>query len=109
FEQALLEFRLARLPGAAAEPVEHGFGSFGAIARQEFDVLDRQIESALAGIVDLEAVVRRSGGLDRLQADEAANAMIGMDDNVAGRKRRRFGDEVGSPLALLRPAHEAIA
>ena len=34
-EQPALQPRLARLPGAAAEPVEHGLGRLGAVARQQ--------------------------------------------------------------------------
>ena len=101
--------RLARLPGAAAELVERRFGRLRAVARQKLDVLDRQKELVVAGIVDFEAIMRRAGRLDRLQADEAADAVIGMDDEVAGRQRRRFGDEVGGALALLRAAHQPVA
>ncbi len=39
---AVLHPRLARLPGRAAEPVELGAGLIGAVAREEFDILDRQ-------------------------------------------------------------------
>ncbi len=89
--------------------VEHGFRPIRAVARQKLDVLDRQIEPAVAGIVDFQAVMRRAGGLDGLQPDEAADAVIGVDDDVAGRQRRRLGDEVGGLLALLGAAHQAVA
>ena len=39
---AVLHPRLARLPAAAAEPVELDVGLLGAVARQQLDVLDRQ-------------------------------------------------------------------
>ena len=39
---AALHARLARLPGAAAEPVEIDVGLFRAVARQQLDVFDRQ-------------------------------------------------------------------
>ena len=86
-----------------------GLGAVRAVARQQLDVLDRQEQPVVAGIVDLEAVMRRAGRLDRLQADEAADAVVGMDDDVAGRERRRLGDEVGGALALLRAAHQPVA
>ena len=55
--------------------------------------------------MDLQAVVRRAGGLDGLQADEAADAVIDMDDKVARRQGRRLGQHVlGSALALDAPA-----
>ena len=56
---ALLEAGLARLPGDAAELIEL-HGAFGrAVARQELDVLDRQIELGALRVGDLQAVVRR--------------------------------------------------
>ena len=81
--------RLARLPGGAAEPVELDAGLLRAVARQKLDVLDRQEQLVAAGVVDLEAVVRRAGRLDGVQADEAADAVIDMDDEVAGGEARR--------------------
>ena len=91
----LLQLGLARLPGAAAELVERAPRPIRAVARQKLDVLDRQEQPVVAGIVELEAIMRRAGRLDRLQADEAADAVVGMDDDVAGRERGRFGDEIG--------------
>ncbi len=58
--QPLLEPGLARLPGDAAELVELRIGLVGAVARQQLDVLDRQEQLVAAGIVQLEAVVRRA-------------------------------------------------
>ena len=63
---AVLDPRLARLPGDAAEPVELDAGLLRAVARQHLDVLDRQEQLVVAGIVDSQAVVRRAGDLDRL-------------------------------------------
>ena len=83
---AVLEFGLARLPAAAAEPVELDIGVVGAVARQQFDVLDRQEQLCLGGIVQLEAVMRRAADLQRLQADEAADAVLDMDHEIAGRQ-----------------------
>ena len=95
FEQALLQPGLARLPGAAAETVELRLGRIRTVARQKLDVFDRQIELAVGGVVDFEAVMRRADRLDGLQADEAADAVVGMHDDVAGRQRCRLGDEIG--------------
>ena len=38
----------------------------GAIARQEFDILDRQEQPVIAGIHDEETIMRRALHLDRL-------------------------------------------
>ena len=75
-----LAFRACQ--AAAAEPVERDLGVLGPVARQQLDVFDRQEQLVAAGIVDLQAVVRRAGGVDRLQADEAADAMVDMNDQV---------------------------
>ncbi len=53
--------------------------------------------------------MRRAERLDGLQPDEAADAVVGMDDDVAGRERRRLGDEVGGALALLGAPHQPVA
>ncbi len=44
--------------------------------------------------MDFEAVVRRAGGLDGAQADEAADAVIDVDDEIAGGEARHLGDEI---------------
>ena len=77
-------------------------GVLGAVARQKLDVLDRQIELVAAGVEDLEAVVRRAGGLDRLQPDEAADAVVDVDDEIARGERGDVGQEIGG--AALAPA-----
>ena len=106
---AILHARLARLPGGGAEPVELDAGLLRAVARQKLDILDRQEQLVAAGIVDLEAVVRRAGGLDGAQADEAADAVIDMHDDVAGGEARDLGDEVLRALRRPARANEAVA
>ena len=104
---ALLEPRLARLPARSAEPVE--FAGLRAVARQQFEILDRQEQPVAAGVVDLEAVVRRAGRLDRLQADEAPDAVVDVDDEIARRERARFGQHVLRAALALRLANEPVA
>jgi hypothetical protein len=106
---AALHARLARLPGAAAEPVEIDVGLLRAVARQKLDVLDRQEQLVAAGIVDFEAIVRRAGGFDRAQPDETPDAVIDMHDEVAGGEARHLGDEIlGSLRGPPRP-YQAVA
>ena len=81
---AVLQPRFARLPAAAAEPVELDIGLVGAEARQQLDVLDRQEQLGVGGIMQFEAVMRRAGDFQRLQADEAADAVLDMDHEIAG-------------------------
>ncbi len=106
---AILQLRFARLPAAAAEPVQLDLGLVGAVARQQFDVLDRQEKLGLVGIMQLEAVMRRAADFQRLQADEAADAVVDMDDNVAGGEARDLGDEVVELAACLARPHQAVA
>ena len=79
-----------------------------AIAAQELDILDRQIELVAARIMHFEAIVRLARRLDGREAGEAADAVVGMDHEVADREARHFGEHVA---AALRPrlAHQAIA
>ena len=106
---ALLDPRLARLPGDAAEPVELRPGLLGAVARQHLDILDRHEQAVVAGIEHLQAIVRRAGDTDRLQRLVAADAVLGMDDEVARREARRLGDEIVEVAAPARRARQPVA
>ena len=106
---AVLHPRLARLPGGAAEPVELDAGAFRAVARQQLDVLDRQEQLVAAGIVDFQAIVRRARRLDGAQADEAADAVIDVDDEIAGGQARHLGDEIFRALGLPARPHQPLA
>ena len=61
---AVLELGLARLPAAAAQPVQFDIGVVGAVARQQFDVFDRQEQLCFGGIMQFETVMRRAADLD---------------------------------------------
>ncbi len=104
---ALLEARLARLPARPAEPVE--FAGLRAVARQKFEVLDRQEQPVAAGVVDFEAVVRRARRLDRLEADEASDAVVDVDDKIARCQRARLRQYVMHPALALRFPDETVA
>ena len=98
---AALHARLARLPIAAAQPVELDARFLRAVARQQIDVLHRQEQLGAFGVMDLETIMRRAGRLDRLQAGEAADAVVDMHHQIAGRQAGHLGDEI------LRPPHGA--
>ncbi len=83
FEDALAHLRLALLPAAAAQAVELDSGVLGAVARQKFEVFDRQKQFRAFRVMQFKAIMRRAAGLDRLQADEAADAVVDMDDDIA--------------------------
>ena len=74
-----------------------------AVAGQDVDILDRHVELVAAGIFQRDAVVRRLADLDRGQPLVAADAMVGMDDEVARGERRQLGKEgVGALARFLR-------
>ncbi len=81
----------------------------GAVARQKLDVLDRQEQLVAAGVVQLEAVVRGAEHGDGLEAGEAADAVVGVHDEIADRKARRLGQHVDGRALLAARAHEAVA
>ncbi len=80
----------------------------GAIARQQVDIFDWQVQLGIAGILQVQAIVRCAVDLKRLQAVIAADTVFDMDDQIARRQRRRFGQEVLGPPAFARP-RQAVA
>ena len=106
---ALLQPRLAVLPADAAELVEIGLRALRAVAGEELDVFHRQEQPVVAGIDELQAIVRRAGRLDGLQPGEAADAVVDVHDEVAGGEARHLGQRIGGALALAGGAHQAVA
>ena len=107
FAHALLQPRLARLPAGRAEPVE--LALLRAIARQQLEILNRQEQPVAAGVVNFEAIMRRAGRFDRLQPDEATDAVVDMDDEIARAQRRGFGEHVLGAALALGYAHQSVA
>ena len=106
---ALLDARLARLPGKGAQPVERNVERLRAIARQNLDVLDRHEQLVVAGIDDAQAIVRRAGDIERDEPVIAADAVLGMNDEIALRQRRHLGDEILVIGAAPRRPREPVA
>ena len=59
--------------------------------------------------MQFEAIMRRAGGFDRLQTGETRDPMIDMDDNVARRKRTRFGQKILGAARLAAATEQPIA
>ena len=104
-EQALAQFCLASLPGAATELVELGFGRVGAVSAQKVDVFDRQEEASVRSIMDFKTVMGGAHRFDGLQPDKASDAVIDMHHNVALAQRRDFRDEIRALAAFATPDH----
>src|SRR5271157_2491887 len=92
-----------------AEPVERGFGLVRAVARQKLDILHRHEELVAGVIMQFQTVMRRARRLDLLEADKAPDTVIDMDDEIARRKRRNFGEEIGAALFAAALRREAVA
>jgi hypothetical protein len=106
--QAFLGLGLAALPGGAAQLVQLDVLAVGPVAGQQVDVLDRQVELALAGIQQVQAVVRRALDVEGLEALVAADAVVDVDDQIARRQGAGLGQEVGGAALLARPG-QAVA
>src|SRR5262249_59301941 len=94
---------------AATEPIRMDRRLLRSIGRQQIDVLDGQEQLVAAGVMDLEAVVRRTGRLDGLQPREATDAVINMHDQVARCEACGFGDKILRPASRTAWANEPIA
>ena len=78
----LLDARLGLLPGRAAEPVERRARGAGVLL-DEIEPLDRDEELVFAGVAELHELLRLEADVDALQADEDADAVVDVDDEVA--------------------------
>ncbi len=106
---ALLDPRLARLPSRPAEPVELRPGLLGAEARQDLEVLHRDKQPVVAGIEHAQAVMRRAGDIDRLERLVAADAMVGVNHQIARREVVRLGDELVEVAPAPRGSRQPVA
>ena len=98
---------LLRLPRPAAEPVEQAL--LVAVARQELDVLDRQVEPVAAGVLQRQALVRRAHRGDGLEPLVAPDAVVDVDHQIARREAGRLGQEVVGALAPAGRADQPVA
>src|SRR5262249_6525870 len=78
----------------AAEAVELDVGLLRPVTRQQFHVLDRQEQLVTASVMHFQAIVRRAGGFDRAQSDEATDAVIDVNDEIAGGEAPRPRDKI---------------
>ena len=90
-----LSLALRACQRAAAQPVELDPGLVRAEARDQLDILHRQEQPVVAGIGEVQAVMRRALHVDDLQAFEAADPVLDMHHQVAGGQALQLGDEIG--------------
>ncbi len=77
-----LDPRLRLLPRRPAKLVQRGAGRPGVLL-DEIEPLDRDEELIFAGISELHELLRLEADLDLLQADEDADAIVHVDDEIA--------------------------
>src|SRR5689334_879991 len=94
FADTALHPRFARLPVAAAETVEVDGCLLRAVARQQINVLNRQIKLGALRVMNLQTIVGSAGSLDRLQSRKATYAVVDVHYEIAWREAGRLGDEI---------------
>ena len=104
---ALLEPRLAGLPRAATQLVEKSF--LVAVAAEQLDILDRQIQPVATGIFQRHAIMGHAKRLDGFKPGIAADAMFDMDDQIARRQRGGVAQEILGLAAAFRPPDQPVA
>src|SRR6185312_3291906 len=97
------------LPSLAAEAVQADPLALASVAAEELDILDRDVELVAARIFERDAVVRYLADGNLRQPFVAPDSMISVDNQVPGRERRQLLVEGRGGLALLAPAHDAVA
>ena len=74
----------------------------------QVEPLDRDEQLVLAGVAELEELLRRRPDVDLLQADEHADAVIDVDDEVADLQVAEVGEErLASPTGGARGARRS--
>jgi hypothetical protein len=79
---AFLTLRLGLGPRRAAEPIERRPAAAGVLL-DEVEPLDRHEQLVVAVVPQLEELVRAVADADLLQADELADAVVDVDDEIA--------------------------
>ena len=99
-ENPLLGPPLARLPRAAAEAVEAGRGVGRAESSQDLDIFNRDEQPVATLVGHVQAVVWRAADVEGPQPLVAADTVIDVDHEVAGRHAGGLDDEIlGAPGA----------
>ena len=106
---AVFHPRLARAPGDAAQFVEADAFAIAAVTGEDVDILDRHIQLVAAVVGERHAIMRFAADGDGHQPVVAADAVIAVDDQIAGREHRQFCEEGIGLARRTRLADQAIA
>ncbi len=99
----LLDPALGPFPGGAAETIQRRPAAAGVLLHQ-VEALDRDEQLVVAVIAQLEELVRRVADADLLQADELADAVVDVDDEIADLEIAEIREERRRQRALARRA-----
>ena len=88
----LLDLGLRALPRRAAEPIDRRPRRAGVLLH-EVEPLDRDEQLVLAGVAQLEELLHAVADADLLQADEHADAVVDVDDEVADLEVAQVGEK----------------
>src|SRR5690606_7830995 len=75
---------------------------------QQRQLFYRQVELALAGVAQLQVVASDADDLPGLESEEAADAVVGVDEVVADGELRRVVDALAGQFRELAPALVAV-
>ncbi len=103
----LFQLGLFRLPRAAAQFVQQAL--FVAIARQQFDVLDRQEQPIPTRVFQRDTFMRRAHRGDGLKPVVPPDPVFHMHDQITGRQGLRFGQEILGAPPFARPTDQPVA
>src|SRR6266849_579099 len=86
----------AGVPAGAAELVERGMGAFDdAIALDQVHTLEGDVEARVFGVAKQHEFAAAAVGFDLAQALELADAVIDVDDEIAGLELGEIAEETG--------------
>ena len=99
----LLDLGLRAFPRGAAQPIDGRLARAG-VFLDEVEALDRNEELVFARVAELEELLGAVAHADLLEADEHADAVIDMDDEVADLEVAQIREErlAGRPPAIRR-------
>ncbi len=84
----------SRCPGRAAQPVECGFGAFhDAIALHQVHAFERNVEARVVRVTQQHELAAAAFGFDQSQTFELPDAVIHVNDVIAGLQLGEIGEE----------------
>ena len=94
--EGFADTRLAGIPGGAAEPIKRRVIAFyDAIALDQIHAFERNVEARIFGVTKEHEFATAAIGFDEAETFELADAVIDVDDEIAGLKFGEIAEEAG--------------